>query len=210
MAEPEEEKESWELHQPLEILRSTTRRLMDRQIPATTGRLEEIYAHLRGAVGDVLDGASRQVSRALELARENLGEPGESEEAAETLQAAEKMVGEVQQEIADALSQVKDSFFAAHSFGELQEKLPNLTLFESRLEGAMLRLEQALMMSQDPELFPLNAYVPPPTVPEALEALADGLQQIELHLRDGDKEPLRRALDAVNRAQLGLTAALAE
>lgn len=204
------EPESWELHQPLEILRTTTRRLLDRQIPATSARLEEIYAHLRGAVGDVLDGAGRQVSRALELARENLGESGDHAEAAETLQAAELMLSEVQTEITEAFAQVKDSFFAAHSFQELQERLPNLTLFESRLEGALLRLEQALTMSRDPELFPMNAYVPVPSVPEALEALAESLQEIELHLKDGDKEPLRRALEAINRAQLGLTAALAE
>jgi hypothetical protein len=207
MAESDTE-ESWELHQPLEILRSTTRRLMDRQIPATSTRLEEMYAHLRGSIGDILDGVGRQVSQALQLARENATD--ESSQTAETVEAAQQMIGEAQEEIADALAQVKESFFAASTFSELQERMPNLGLFESRLEGAMLRVEEALMMSGDPELFPAGAFVPAPTVPEALEALAEGLDQIQLHLQGGDKEPLRRALEAVNRAQLGLTAALAD
>lgn len=206
------QEESWELHQPLEILRSTTRRLMDRQIPATSTRLEEMYAHLSGAIGDVLDGVARQVAHALQLAQENLGdaEAGPDAEATETIEAAQHMVGEVQQEVVSALAEVKQTFFAAGTFTELQERMPNLALFETRLEGAMLRLEQAIMMTNDPELFPANAFVPTPSVPEVLEALAEGLDQIQLHLQGGDKEPLRRALEAVNRAQLGLTAALAD
>lgn len=207
MAESESE-ESWELHQPLEILRSTTRRLMDRQIPATSTRLEEMYAHLRGSIGDILDGVARQVSRALQLARENAAD--EDAQTAETIEAAQQLIGEAQEEIEDALAQVKESFFSASSFTELQERLPNLGLFENRLEGAMLRVEQALTMTNDPEVFGVGSFVPAPSVPEALEALAEGLDQIQLHLQDGDKEPLRRALEAVNRAQLGLTAALAD
>lgn len=207
MAESESE-ESWELHQPLEILRSTTRRLMDRQIPATSTRLEEMYAHLRGSIGDILDGVARQVSHALQLARENAAD--EDAQTAETIEAAQQLIGEAQEEIEDALTQVKESFFSASSFTELQERLPNLGLFENRLEGAMLRVEQALMMTNDPEVFGAGSFVPAPSVPEALEALAEGLDQIQLHLQDGDKEPLRRALEAVNRAQLGLTAALAD
>lgn len=200
-----------ELKQPLEILRSTARRLMERQIPATRGKLDEMYAHLSGAVADILDGVSEQVSRALVLAQESL--PAESEvdgEAAQTLEAVEQMLAEVQEEMGEALADIRDTFFAAGSFQECEARLPQLAHFEARLEGSLLRLEQALMMSQDPELFGVVTYEPPVSLSQALEALACGLDELQLHMRDGDREPLRRALEAVQRAQQGLEAALAE
>jgi flagellar motor protein MotB len=210
MAEVEDE--GLDLHRPLEILRTTTKRLLERQIPATSARLDEIYAHLSGAVGDVLDAARQKVVQAVDLARDNLGaeELEPESEAAETLQSVQHSMTEAGAEIEAALEQVKASFFSAKSFAELQERLPNLTLFEARLEGAMLRLEEALMIAGDPELFPVSSYVPSPTLSDAVEALAQGLDELSLHMREGDKEALQRALEAVRRAEQGLTAALAD
>lgn len=198
--------EQLEIQQPLEILRSSARRLMDRQMPASASKLEELYAHIKGAVADSVDTVSGYVKRSLEFARENLPEDLD----AETLQAAQAAVEEVQGELQEALSQVKETFFAATSFQECEARLPHLALFESRLEGSLQRLEQTLAMVDDPEHFGPPAYVPVPTISDALEALGDSLEQIHQHMRDGSKEPLRLALEQVRRAQIGLSAALAE
>ena len=202
----ETESEKLEIQQPLEILRSSARRLMDRQMPASASKLEEIYAHIKGAVADSVDTVSGYVTRSLQLARENFPENLEPE----VLRAAEAAVEDVQRELQDALSQVKDTFFAATSFQECEARLPNLALFESRLEGGLLRLEQAVDMANDPEFLGPPQYVPVPTISDALEALGESLEQIHQHMRDGSKEPLRLALEQVRRAQIGLSAALAE
>lgn len=202
----ETDTEKLEIQQPLEILRSSARRLMDRQMPASTSKLEEIFAHIKGAVADSVDTVSAYVTRSLQLARENFPEDLEPE----VLHAAESAVAEVQTELQDALSQVKDTFFAATSFQECEARLPNLALFESRLEGGLLRLEQAVDMANDPEFRGTPQFVPVPTISDALEALGESLEQIQLHMKDGSKEPLRLALEQVRRAQIGLSAALAE
>ncbi|MFN8610595.1 MAG: hypothetical protein U0931_23850 [Vulcanimicrobiota bacterium] len=204
MEETEEEK--LEIQQPLEILRSTARRLMDRQIPASSVKLEELYSHIQGAVGDSIENVSQYVTRSLTLARENLPEGLEEE----TLRQAQAAVEDVQNELNDALQQVKETFFSASSFQECEARLPNLALFESRLEGSLLRLEQTVAMVDDPEHFGPVGFVPVPTISEALEALGESLEQIHLHMRDGDKEPLRQALESIRRAEIGLSAALAE
>lgn len=203
------ENEPLELRQPLEILRSTARRLMERQIPATKTKLDEMYAHLKGAVSDILEGVSQQVVQAVQLAQDNL--PADDEvggEAAETLAIVDQMLTEVQDEMQAALADVQETFFSATSFQECEARLPNLAHFEARLEGSILRLEQALMMTQDPEIFAPSQYEPPVTLTDAIEALAQGLDEIQLHLKAGDREPLERALEAVNRAHQGLTLAL--
>lgn len=202
----ETEAERLEIQQPLEILRSSARRLMDRQIPASANKLEELYSHIKGAIADSVDTVSAYVSRSLLLARENFPEDLDPD----TLGAAQAAVEEVQSELQDALSQVKETFFSATSFQECEARLPNLALFESRLEGSLLRLEQAVAMADDPEHFGPPGYVPVPTISDALEALGDSLEQIHRHMHDGSKEPLRRALESVRRAQIGLSAALAE
>lgn len=202
----ETEAERLEIQQPLEILRSSARRLMDRQIPASANKLEELYSHIKGAIADSVDTVSAYVSRSLLLARENFPEDLDPE----TLGAAQAAVEEVQSELQDALNQVKETFFSATSFQECEARLPNLALFESRLEGSLLRLEQAVAMADDPEHFGPPRYVPVPTISDALEALGDSLEQIHRHMHDGSKEPLRLALESVRRAQIGLSAALAE
>ena len=116
----------------------------------------------------------------------------------------------MQEELQEALGEIKQSFFAAASFQECEARLPNLALFESRLEKSLLRLEEAVNMVDNPEVFGLSTYLPAPTIPEALESLAEGLDHIHAHLQDGNKEPLRLALEAVQKAQLGLSAALAQ
>ena len=207
----EVEEEQIELHQPLEILRSTARRLMERQIPASATRLEELYAHLKGAVADSLDQVTRHVTQALELTRASLPDEGEGDQqAAAVVDRAHGLLSEVQDELEEALGEIKDSFFSAHSFQECEARLPNLALFESRLEKSMLRLEQAVAMVDDPELYGLSAYEPVPSVTDALEALAEGLDHIQQHLVEGDREALKRALESVNKAQLGISAALNE
>ncbi|MBT9582279.1 hypothetical protein IV102_02950 [bacterium] len=207
----DDEEEQIELHQPLEILRSTARRLMERQIPASPGKLEEMYSHLKGAIGDSIDQVSSHISRALALTQDNLPEdiPVDSE-AGQVVQQAELVLAEVQEELQEALAQIKQSFFAAASFQECEARLPNLALFESRLEKSLLRLEEAVTMVDNPDIFGLSTYEPAPTIPEALEALAEGLDHIHAHLQDGNKEPLRLALEAVQKAQIGLSAALAQ
>lgn len=202
----ETEAEKLEIQQPLEILRSSARRLMDRQMPASANKLEELYAHIKGAIADSLDTVSGYVSRALQLARENFPEDLDPE----ALRAAQSAVEEVQIELQDALQQVKETFFAASNFQECEARLPQLALFESRLEGSLSRLEQAVAMADDPEHFGPPQYVPVPTISDALEALGESLEQIHRHMRDGSKEPLRLALESVRRAQIGLSAALAE
>ena len=202
----ETEAERLEIQQPLEILRSSARRLMDRQIPASANKLEELYSHIKGAIADSVDTVSAYVSRSLLLARENFPEDLDPE----TLGAAQAAVEEVQSELQDALNQVKETFFSATSFQECEARLPNLALFESRLEGSLLRLEQAVAMADDPEHFGPPRYVPVPTISDALEALGDSLEQIHRHMHDGSKEPLRLALESVRRAHIGLSAALAE
>jgi hypothetical protein len=203
--------EQLELNQPLEILRSTARRLMERQIPASANKLEEMYAHLKGAVGDSIDQVSTHIARALTLTQENLPqEVAPDSEAGLVVEQAQLLLSEVQDELQLALSEVKESFFAANSFQECEARLPNLALFESRLEKNLLRLEQAVSMVDDPELFGLSTYIPSPTIPEALEALAEGLDLIHAHLQAGHKEPLRLALEAVQKAQRGLSAALVD
>ena len=201
-----EETEQLEIQQPLEILRSSARRLMDRQIPASASKLEELYSHIKGAIADSVDSVNGYVARSLELARENF--PDDLD--AETLGAAQAAVEEVQTELQDALNQVRETFFSATSFQECEARLPNLALFESRLEGGLLRLEQAVAMADDPEHAGPPKFVPVPTISDALEALGESLEQIHQHMREGSKEPLRMALESVRRAQIGLSAALAE
>ena len=202
----ETEAERLEIQQPLEILRSSARRLMDRQIPASASKLEELYAHIRGAVTDSVDTVSDYVRRALRLTGENLPEGLDDE----VLRNAQLLVEQVHSELTDALGQVKETFFASATFQECEARLPNLALFESRLEGSLLRLEEAVAMVSDPEHFGPPVFVPVPTISDALEALGDSLDQIHRHMRDGSKEPLRLALESVRRAQLGLSAALVE
>jgi hypothetical protein len=153
-----------------------------------------------------VDTVSGYVGRSLRLAGENLPE-GLDEEV---LRSAQRMIEQVDNELNDALAQVKETFFAAVTFQECEARLPNLALFESRLEGCLLRLEGAVAMVSDPEYFGPPVFVPVPTISDALEALGDSLDQIHRHMRDGSKEPLRLALESVRRAQLGLSAALAE
>ena len=205
------EHEPLDLHQPLEILRSTASRLMDRRIPATASRLDEIYAHLKGAVGDSLDRVSEHINHALQFTLENLpDEAPPDSEAAHTVEAAQHMLSAVQEELQQALNDIKESFFSASSFQECEANLPQLALFESRLEGGLLRLQQAVTMVDDPELFGPPTFEPAPSLSEALEAMALALEFVHVHLQDGDKQPLRQALEAVEKARLGLSAALAQ
>lgn len=209
--EGEDQNEPLDLQQPLEILRSTARRLMDRQIPASSNRLEEMYSHLRGAVGDVIDLVSQRVSQSLQLARDNQPEVPAEGEAAETVALAQEILTEVQEEMQSALDDIKASFFSATNFQECEARLPDLALFEARLEGSLMRLEQAVQMTDDPELFGSPpGFVPAPSLPEALQHIAEALEHVELHLRDGDKSLIEQALTALGRAQNGLQAALVE
>lgn len=202
----ETDAEKLEIQQPLEILRSSARRLMERQMPASASKLEELYSHIKGAVADSVEMVSGYLTRSLDFARENFSEDIDGE----TLAAAQTAVEEVQRELQEALLQVKETFFAATSFQECEARLPNLALFESRLEGSLLRLEQAMAMVEDPAHSGPPGFVPVPTISDALEALGESLEQIHQHIRDGSKEPLRLALEQVRRAQIGLSAALAE
>lgn len=182
---------------------------MDRQIPATSSRLEEMFAHLKGALMDVVLQSLEQVNAAVSLTLDTADIEAEGDdEVRYTIEDAQARVRQVQEDLDVALDEVQASFFGATSFQECQERLPQLALFESRLQGGLLELEQALMTVVNPELYPARYYLPAPTIPEALEALAQGLEEIHQHLKDGDKEPLRRALESIERAQRGLTAAL--
>lgn len=211
MSQIDDEEPQLDLHQPLEILRSTVRRLMDRQIPASASKLEEMFAHLKGAVGDSLDHVSQQIGKALELTRESLGheQPADGD-STEVLERAQDTLSDVQAELQEALANVKASFFSCNSFQECESRLPNLALFESQLEKNLLRLEEAISMATDPEIFGGAVFEPAPTVTDALEALAEGLDLIHQHLQQGEKEPLRQALASVQKAQAGLVAALSE
>lgn len=187
--------------QPLEMLRSLSQRLLDRQTPTTQSRLDDLYGHLKGAIGDICDQVSRQVGEALTLSRENF--PDEAEHV-------QTVVAEVQSEVELALNEVKETFFAARSFQELQNSLGDLSLFESRLHTSMLRLEEAVNLAEQPEIYGGKQFSPPPSLPEAVEHLSLGLEHISAHLKSGEKEPLERALEAVEQAKVGLLAALAE
>jgi len=187
----ETEAERLNIQQPLEILRSSVRRLMDRQIPASPAKLEELYAHIKGAVSDSVATISDYVGLSLGLNEE-------------LLRGAQLTVEQVNLELDEALHQVKKTFFAATTFQQCQENLPNLALFESRLEESLLRLKEA----GNPTYWGPSMYVPAPTISNVLEALGESLDQIHRHIRDGSKEPLRLALEAVQRAKLGLTTTL--
>lgn len=148
----------------LEILRSSARRLTDRQ-PSGASKLEEIYAHLKEAVADSVDTVGGDVPRLLQLAKENFPEDLEPE----VLRTAEAAVEEVKAELQDALLPVNDPGFSAPP-----------------------------------------SFVPVLTISDALEALGVSLEQIHLPMQEGSKEPLRLALEQLRRAQIGLSAALAE
>ena len=53
MAETEFDAER--LRQPLTILRDVSQRLLQRQIPSTQGRLDELYSHISGAIADSIN-----------------------------------------------------------------------------------------------------------------------------------------------------------
>lgn len=156
--------EKLEIQRPLEILRSSARRLTDRQ-PSGASKLEEIYAHLKEAVADSVDTVGGDVPRLLQLAKENFPEDLEPE----VLRTAEAAVEEVKAELQDALLPVNDPGSSAPP-----------------------------------------SFVPVLTISDALEALGVSLEQIHLPMQEGSKEPLRLALEQLRRAQIGLSAALAE
>jgi hypothetical protein len=201
MSETPDTPEPIAYQQPLEMLRTVSQRLLDRQMPATQSRLDELYTHLKGAIGDICDQVTRQVSEALSLSRDNFPEEAEQ---------VQQVVSEVQAEVEQALAEVKETFFAARSFQELQANLGDLSLFESRLSTSMLRLEEAVNVAEQPEIYGGKAFEPAPSLTEAVEHLSIGLEHVAAHLKSGEKESLERALEAVEQAQKGLQAALAE
>lgn len=210
MAETEFDAER--LRQPLTILRDVSQRLLQRQIPSTQGRLDELYSHISGAIGDAIEYAQSQFDLAKETmlgGADELAHSGTlSEEGHEALLDFSDEFEQAQADLREALEMAKETFFSAGSFQELQARQPYLAIVESRLETSLQVLQATLMRLESPAL--LISYVPSAAqVPQAVDEIGLGLDLISHHLEKGERASLEAALERLKSAQSLIEEALA-
>lgn len=199
------------LNVPLNLLRSVSGRLLRREIPLSKDRLDDLYAHIRSAMGEVLDFAHEQVqgsiarlAEATEVLEEGADDPDLSD--AITAVLADFEVG--REQIESGLAMIKETFFSASSFTELEAAQDSLVVAEAQIEEGFAQLETALLRTEDPELLEIGQSPVKPEVANALDFLADGLEDLRQHLEDGTAQPIRDALKNLDRSRELLVQAL--
>lgn len=200
------------LHQPLYLLKDVCARLLNREIPFSTSRLEGLYSHLAAAVGEVLDFAGDELQRGfdeLEKAARQADQDAPESPFADSLARFREEYARARAEIETGLEEARESFFSAGSFAELEGQLGFLELAEGRIEAGLQRLEATLMQAEEPELWSLPGAPTAPELPAALEALSEALHAVTLHMEDGSRAPLADALTSLDKARGILAQALA-
>lgn len=181
-----------DLFHPLAILRDTTQRIVHQEVPFTAARLQEYYSHFQGAFADTLEAVRKLCREKLEEAREGLDE-----------ESALAGIDQAEADLNQALEEVGSTFFAAQSFQECQDLLPHVELFESRVQTSLLELENLLA-----EVAVVTAFVPPPSVPEAMERVSDGMTRLERYLSEGEPKKLAEAIECLEESLTLLRTAL--
>lgn len=197
---------------PLDLLRSVGERLRKRDIQFSKTRLDGLFSHIQGAVGEVLDFAQEQFQSSLdqlsdateEMAEALADDPDAVEQAADLVEDFE--TGRVH--IQEALTTLKQSFFSASSFEELEQRQDDFAIAEAQLEEGFARLELAILKTEDPNLFNISEEASSVEVGTALEALAESIDALNQHLEDGSPEAIESALTYIEQAQWVLERAL--
>ncbi len=214
MVEPEtlEHESDQELTTPLALLRNVVSQLTRRDIPLSRHRLDGLFAHLQGAVAEVLDYAQGQLEAGLEDLSTTAEEVGEAhpddpevvEEAAQLFEAFEDCRGHIH----GTLEELRETFFSADGLADLERNHDFLASAEARLEEGLHRIELVLARAESPDLFQLSDQAKSAEVGTALDSLGLGLECLETHLEDGDKEHIRTCLTHLEQARYLLERAL--
>ncbi len=214
--EDEDVEESLRLDQrlaaPLDLLRSVSERLRKRDIQVSKSRLDGLFSHIQGAVGEVLEFAQEQFQTSLDQlsdATEELAEaldddPEAVEQAADLIEDFEAGRAHIQ----EALSNLKQTFFSASSFEELEQRQDDFAIAEAQMEEGFSRLEMAILKTEEPDLFNISEEASSVEVGTALEALAESVEALNQHLEDGSPEAIESALAYIEQAQWVLERAL--
>ena len=197
---------------PLELLRSVSDKLLRRDIEVSQGRLDGLFAHIQSAVGEVIDYAQNQFDASLEEmagATETLAE--EFEEHPEMMAEANEMMEDfeaTQEFIQAGLGRLKETFFSASSFQDLEANQVHLADAEAQLEEGFARLESAILKADNPELFQISETASSDEVATALDSLAEAIEALNVHLEQGHPDQIQTALTHIDQARTVLERAL--
>ncbi len=203
--QPVEEPIHPDFQAPIRLLRDASAGLLDRRSPISKERVEGLYRHLAGAVGQILESARKQLNEGLDQFRE-----ANPEAVGEEFEQVLEIFREGQERIDDGMRLMAQTFFASTDLASLEANAGALSLAESHIQDGLDRMESALALTEDPTILGQPGPVTAAEVPTALDSLGSCLDQLTVYLEKGQREQLEEAMVHLDQARGLLLRALAQ
>ncbi len=202
-AMPESDLQS-QLEEPLTLLRSITERAYRPGQVSSQSQLREQFAHLKGALADVMEVATQAFVESLEVAADSADQLGEGGDTVLLV------IEEVALELEESLSLLTKTLLGARTTEELSQVQVSVVDAEMTMEAALSRLMMALESLDVPELATeVSEKARTDEAADILEHLSLALEDVGSHLQNGEPFHLERALTHVDAAAARLRESLA-
>lgn len=198
MTELTDEQREERIYAPLRMLREATDRLMDRRTPVSQERLDALYRHIAGSIGEVLENTRGEMDRCFQQVQEA---GAVAQEDVPDFAPVFRMFEEGREQISAGMTLMAQTFFSSGDFKALERNQGALGVAETHIMDGLNRIEAALMLSEDPALL---GTPPPPTapqIPNALDALACCLETLSTYLEKGERAQLEDSLGHIDTAR---------
>ncbi len=189
---------------PLRMLKDASTGLLDRRAAVSKERVEGLYRHLAGAVGQVLEAARKQLSDGMDAFKK-----ANPEAMGEDFQEVMGIFQEGQQQIDSGMRLLSQTFFSATDLASLEKNAGVLSIAESQITDGMNRLETALALTNDPTVIGPGGPDTAPEVGTALDSLATCLDCLSEYLKTAERKRLEVALANIDQARELIVRALA-
>lgn len=190
---------------PLRMLKDASTGLLDHRAPVSKERVEGLYRHLAGAVGQILDAARKQLSDGMEQFKE-----ANPEVMGEDFEEVLGIFEQGQAQIDSGMRLLSQTFFAATDLKSLERNAGVLSIAESQIQDGMNRLETALALTDDPTVIGATGPETAPEVGTALDSLSTCLDCLSEYLQSAEREKLEVALVNLDQARQLIVRALAQ
>lgn len=212
LSDDEEATGESEFDVPVKLLKDISQKLLTGGIPAKPARIESLFSHIQGVVGELVEKSFAKLNSALEAAADANAALAEHGDVDEYARAYLDDFQKGREHVEDGLEIMRDTFFSARNLEDLKDYEEEFKEAEVQLAEGLSRLEQAIAKAEDPELFNLHKAVESEHIEIALTAFEIGLEELTAHMEDGDREHLERVLDQLDviRTQVELAYELSE
>ncbi|MEW6282022.1 MAG: hypothetical protein AB1758_25685 [Candidatus Eremiobacterota bacterium] len=194
----EDDDRQQKLYAPLKMIHDAANSMLDRRTPLSRERVDSLYRHIAGAMGEMLDGTRKQIDDSLASVREAGAALTEQEpDYAPVFQ----LFDEGREQIQAGLTLMAQTFFSSADVTALERNQGALALAESQIQGGLSRIESALLLADDPNLLASPLVPTAPEIPTALDSLGVCLEVLGRYLEKGERAELEEALTHLDQAR---------